>query len=96
MVGPNEFVVLWNYPPCTNLEAKKKRNNVVHERPKRTISCSKSIDLKLNNFSFFVQAYDTLLSCQSIMAYIFIYPSICDLCFGNLLGFELKYYFRSF
>jgi len=24
LVGPNEFVVLWNYPPCTNLEAKKR------------------------------------------------------------------------
>jgi hypothetical protein len=76
--------------------SKKKRNNIVHERPKRTIGFSRSIDLKLNNFSFVVQAYDTLLSCQSIMAYVFIYPSICDLCFGNLLRFELKYYFWSF
>ncbi len=90
MVGPNEFLVSWNHPPCTNLEAKEKRNNNVHEEPKRAISCFRSIDLELNNFSFVVQAYDTLLSCQSIMSYVFIYLSICDLCFGNLLGFELK------
>jgi hypothetical protein len=69
---------------------KKKRNNNVHEGPKRTISCSRSIDLELNNFSFVVQAYDTLLSCQSMMAYVFIYPYICDLSLGNLLGLELK------
>jgi hypothetical protein len=24
LVGPNEFFVLWNHPPCTNLEAKKR------------------------------------------------------------------------